>query len=180
MHSFRTDSQFFRDALERAGKADDVRTARLTTQVNAERRETEQTGAKALLSEWQGLEPTRVIGHLAALNGTQGVISCPLKLDEEEWSVGHLITIAQVARVWWALSATLRPMMAGGPRTSPTPAASRSSGTAKLPPIQTAPLFSIAACARFPRFARPRIGSAQTISEPSIRFAAGRGAKSAG
>ena len=94
MHSFRTDSQFFRDALERAGKADDVRTARLTTQVNAERRETEQTGAKALLSEWQGLEPTRVIGHLAALNGTQGVISCPLKLDEEEWSVGHLITIA--------------------------------------------------------------------------------------
>jgi DNA helicase HerA-like ATPase len=94
MHSFRTDSQFFRDALERAGKADDVRTARLTTQVNAERRETEQTGAKALLSEWQGLEPTRVIGHLAALNGTQGVISCPLKLDEEEWSVDHLITIA--------------------------------------------------------------------------------------
>jgi uncharacterized protein len=94
MHSFRTDSQFFRDALERAGKADDVRTARLTTQVNAERRETEQTGAKALLPEWQGLEPTRVIGHLAALNGTQGVISCPLKLDEEEWSVGHLITIA--------------------------------------------------------------------------------------
>ena len=94
MHSFRTDSQFFRDALERAGKADDVRTARLSTQVNAERRETEQTGAKALLSEWQGLEPTHVIGRLAALNGTQGVISCPLKLDEEEWSVGHLITIA--------------------------------------------------------------------------------------
>ena len=94
MHSFRTDSQFFRDALERAGKADDVRTARLSTQVNAERRETEQTGAKALLSEWQGLEPTHVIGRLAALNGTQGVISCPLKLDEEEWSVDHLITIA--------------------------------------------------------------------------------------
>ncbi len=39
-------------------------------------------------------EPTRVIGRLVALNGTQGVISCPLKLDEEEWSVGHLITIA--------------------------------------------------------------------------------------
>ena len=94
MHSFRTDSQFFRDALERIGKADDVRAARLTTQVNAERRETEQTGAKALLPERQGLEPTRVIGRLVALNGTQGVISCPLKLDEEEWSVGHLITIA--------------------------------------------------------------------------------------
>ena len=28
-----------------------------------------------------------------ALNGTQGVISCPLKVDEGEWSVGHLITI---------------------------------------------------------------------------------------
>jgi uncharacterized protein len=95
MHSFRTDSQFFRDALEKIGKADDARAARLTTQVNAERRETEQTGAKALLSERRGLEPTRVIGRLVALNGTQGVISCPLKLDEEEWSVGHLITIAR-------------------------------------------------------------------------------------
>jgi len=28
-----------------------------------------------------------------ALNGTQGVISCPLKTGEEDWSVGHLITI---------------------------------------------------------------------------------------
>jgi DNA helicase HerA-like ATPase len=94
MHSFRTDNQFFRDALEKIGKADDARAARLTTQVDAEPRETEQTGGKALLSERRGLEPTRVIGRLVALNGTQGVISCPLKLDEEEWSVGHLITIA--------------------------------------------------------------------------------------
>ena len=39
----------------------------------------------------------RVIGRLVALNGTQGVISCPLKLDEEQWSVGHLITIVHRA-----------------------------------------------------------------------------------
>ena len=28
-----------------------------------------------------------------SLNGTQGVISCPLETDDEDWSVGHLITI---------------------------------------------------------------------------------------
>ena len=95
MHSFRTDSQFFRDALERAGKADDARAARPPIPVGGERRETEQTGGgKAVLSERE-LEPMRVIGRLVALNGIQGVISCPLKMDEEEWSVGHLITIVQ-------------------------------------------------------------------------------------
>jgi DNA helicase HerA-like ATPase len=93
MHSFRTDSQIFRDALEKIGKADDARAARSPIVVGAERRETEQTGGKALPFERRGFEPTRVIGRLVALNGTQGVISCPLKLDEEEWSVGHLITI---------------------------------------------------------------------------------------
>jgi len=180
MHSFRTDSQFFRDALERAGKADDVRTARLTTQVNAERRETEQTGAKALLSEWQGLEPTRVIGHLAALNGTQGVISCPLKLDEEEWSVGHLITIAHRSA---RLVGTVCDVATDDGRWSENETnAGRVTiewnGEIAADP-DGAP-FSIAACARFPRLARPRIASAQTISEPSIRFAVGRGSKSAG
>ena len=93
MQSLRTDSQFFRDALERIGKADDARAARSPTVVGVERRETEQTGGKALLSERQGLEATRVIGRLVALNGTEGVISCPLETGEEEWSVGHLITI---------------------------------------------------------------------------------------
>jgi DNA helicase HerA-like ATPase len=93
MHSFRTDSQFFRDALERVGKADDARAARSPIVVGAERRETEQTGGKGLPSERREFEPTRVIGRLVALNGTQGVISCPLKVDEEDWSVGHLITI---------------------------------------------------------------------------------------
>jgi len=93
MHSLRTDSQFFREALERVGKADDARVARSPTVVGADRRETEQAGGKGLSFEQREVEPTRVIGRLVALNGTQGVLSCPLKLDEGEWSVGHLITI---------------------------------------------------------------------------------------
>ena len=93
MHSFRTDSQFFRNAFERIGKVDDARAARLPTSVSVERRDPEQTGGKTLLSEWPGLEATRLIGRLVALNGTQGVISCPLRIGEEEWSVGHLISI---------------------------------------------------------------------------------------
>jgi DNA helicase HerA-like ATPase len=94
MHSLRTDSQFFRDALERVGKADDARVARSPIVVGADRRETEQARGKGLPFEQREVEPTRVIGRLVALNGTQGVLSCPLKLDEGEWSVGHLITIA--------------------------------------------------------------------------------------
>ena len=94
MHSLRTDSQFFRDALERVGKADDARVAHSPIVVGADRRETEQAGGKGLPVEQREVEPTRVIGRLVALNGTQGVLSCPLKLDEGEWSVGHLITIA--------------------------------------------------------------------------------------
>jgi uncharacterized protein len=93
MHSFRTDSQFFRDALERVGKSDDARAARSTTPVGAGRETGENAGGKAFLADQQDREATRVIGRLVALNGTQGVISCPLKMDEEEWSVGHLITI---------------------------------------------------------------------------------------
>ena len=65
----------------------------MPTPVGVERREAEQTGAKALAPERQGLEATRIIGRLVALNGTDGVISCPLETGEEEWSVGHLITI---------------------------------------------------------------------------------------
>jgi uncharacterized protein len=94
MHSLRTESQFFRDALERVGKSDDARVARSPIVVGADRRETEQAGGKGLPFEQREAEPTRVIGRLVALNGTQGVLSCPLKLDEGEWSVGHLITIA--------------------------------------------------------------------------------------
>ena len=94
MHSLRTDSQFFRDALERVSKGDDARVARSPIVIDADRRETEQASGKGLPFEQREVEPTRVIGRLVALNGTQGVLSCPLKMDEGEWSVGHLITIA--------------------------------------------------------------------------------------
>jgi DNA helicase HerA-like ATPase len=94
MHSFSTDSQFFREALERVGKADDLRVAGSSIPAGGERRETRQIGGgKGFLFERRELEQARVIGRLVALNGTQGVISCPLRMDEEEWSVGHLITI---------------------------------------------------------------------------------------
>jgi DNA helicase HerA-like ATPase len=94
MHSFRTDGQFFRDALERIGKAEDWRSVRSPVSIGPERRETEQISGKGLPFGQREVEPTRVIGRLVALNGTQGVLSCPLELDEGEWSVGHLITIA--------------------------------------------------------------------------------------
>ncbi len=93
MHSLRTDSQFFRDALERVGKAEDARAARSPTLVARSDARSNRLMRKGLPFERREVEPTRVIGRLVALNGTQGVISCPLKLDEEEWSVGHLITI---------------------------------------------------------------------------------------
>jgi DNA helicase HerA-like ATPase len=97
MHSFRTDSQFFRDALERVGKSDDARAARSPTSIGSGRETDQNIGGKAFPADRQDLEPARVIGRLVALNGTQGVISCPLKMDEEEWSVGHLITIVHRA-----------------------------------------------------------------------------------
>ena len=97
MHSFRTDSQFFRDALERIGKAEDLRSVPSPVPTGPERRETEQISGKGLPFGQREVEPTRVVGRLVALNGTQGVISCPLKLDEEQWSVGHLITIVHRA-----------------------------------------------------------------------------------
>ena len=95
MHSFSTDSQFFRQALERVGKADDARVARSSIPVGGERGETQQIDAgKAFLFERGELEQACIIGRLVALSGTQGVISCSLRMDEEEWSVGHLITVA--------------------------------------------------------------------------------------
>ena len=94
MHAFRTDSQFFRDALERVGKADDARASRLTIPAGGGREAEQNGGGKAFVFDRRESEAPRVIGRLVALNGTQGVVSCPLRMDEEEWSVGHLITIA--------------------------------------------------------------------------------------
>jgi uncharacterized protein len=94
MHSLRTDSQFFRDALERVGKSDDARVGRSAIAVDEDLRGAEQASGKGSPFERREVEPARVIGRLVSLNGTQGVLSCPLSLDEAEWSVGHLITIA--------------------------------------------------------------------------------------
>jgi uncharacterized protein len=94
MHSFRTDSRLFRDALERLSEARDPRAASSPTPTGGEVREADQTGAgRAFAFERREIETPRVIGRLVALNGTQGVISCPLETAEEDWSVGHLITI---------------------------------------------------------------------------------------
>ena len=93
MHSLRTDSQFFRDALERVSRADEGRASRSPSPVGAGCETEQNVGGNSFLFDRREAEPTRVIGRLVALNGTQGVISCPLKMDEEEWSVGHLITI---------------------------------------------------------------------------------------
>ena len=70
MHSLRSDSRLFRDALERlretssapaAGNASEAAPVRAGEEFVSDRRETE-----------------RVIGRLVALNGTEGVLSCPL------------------------------------------------------------------------------------------------------
>src|ERR1700730_11812294 len=94
MHSLRPDSRFFGDALERIGRAGASRSVPSPVPTGPERRETEQISGKGLPFGQREVEPARVIGRLVALNGTQGVLSCPLELDEGEWSVGHLITIA--------------------------------------------------------------------------------------
>ena len=63
------------------------------TPAGAGREDEQNGGGKAFVFDRRESEAPRVIGRLVALNGTQGVISCPLRMDEEEWSVGHLITI---------------------------------------------------------------------------------------
>ena len=87
MHSFRTDSRLFRDALERLGEAS-------SAPADGQGPEAGEAGAGIdFVSDRREVAPPRVIGRLVALNGTQGVISCPLDTSEEDWSVGHLITI---------------------------------------------------------------------------------------
>ena len=48
----------------------------------------------ASVSERRGSASQRLIGRLASLNGTRGVIDCRLDPAGEDWSVGDLITIA--------------------------------------------------------------------------------------
>ena len=148
--------------------------------VGVERREAEQTGGKALLFERQRLEATRVIGRLVALNGTEGVISCPLETGEEEWSVGHLITIVHRTS---RLVGTVCEVATDDGRWSEDEAnAARVTIELNGEIIDDpngAP-SSIAACARFPRWAHPRTAYARMIFEPFTRFVAGRASRSAG
>jgi hypothetical protein len=91
MHSFHTDSRLFRDALERLGEAS-------SAPADGQGPEAGEAGAGIdFVSDRREVAPPRVIGRLVALNGTQGVISCPLDTSEEDWSVGHLITIVHKA-----------------------------------------------------------------------------------
>ena len=81
-------------AFETIGEADDPRATGSPVPIGEGRREIEQIGErKGFPYERREYEPPRVIGHLVSLNGTQGVISCRLETSEEDWSVGHLITI---------------------------------------------------------------------------------------
>jgi DNA helicase HerA-like ATPase len=51
----------------------------------------------ARLFERRETPERRVIGRLVSLNGTQAVIHCRLEQGGEDWSVGHLITVASPA-----------------------------------------------------------------------------------
>ncbi len=99
MHSFRTDSRLFRDALERLTEASSI-------PPGGTGREAGEAGAGIdFVPDRREAEPPRVIGRLVALNGTQGVISCPLDTSEEDWSVGHLISIVhKTARLVGAIT----------------------------------------------------------------------------
>jgi hypothetical protein len=118
MHSFRTDSRLIRDALERLTEASSI-------PPGGTGREAGEAGAGIdLVPDRREAEPPRVIGRLVALNGTQGVISCPLDTSEEDWSVGHLISIVHKTARLVALSLYKRQAFArnaayGGPNGGP-------------------------------------------------------------
>ena len=117
MHSFRTDSRLFRDALERLTEASSI-------PPGGTGREAGEAGAGIdLVPDRREAEPPRVIGRLVALNGTQGVISCPVDTSEEDWSVGHLISIVhKTARLVGAVC-DVETTTAGGRRRRLTPPA---------------------------------------------------------
>ena len=94
MHPVRSDSRLFRDALERLREASPAPVAADASEPAPVR------AGEEFVSDRRETEPPRVIGRLVALNGTEGVLSCPLDTSEEDWSVGHLITIVhKTARI---------------------------------------------------------------------------------
>jgi hypothetical protein len=133
-------------------------------------RETElEAAGTALAAERREAPQRRIIGHLVSLNGTQGVIHCRLDRGEEDWSVGHLITVAtQSSR----MVGVVCEIATGDGQWSETGV-----NTARVA-IEARP-FSIAAFVPFPRLAQSRTESAPTTFAPSTVFAGGRPSKSA-
>jgi hypothetical protein len=174
MHSFHTDSRLFRDALERLGEAS-------SAPADGQGPEAGEAGAGIdFVSDRREVAPPRVIGRLVALNGTQGVISCPLDTSEEDWSVGHLITIVHKAA---RLVGAVCDVETHDGRWSATEV-----NTARVTvelngeivdDSSGAPYFH-RGVSSFPPWARLRTASAPTIFGPSTRFGGARGSKSAG
>src|SRR5580658_7790461 len=92
MQSLRPDYGIARGAFDALGEAENARPAGSLMSYG---RETELgSAAKAPPFERRDPPQRRIIGHLVSLNGTLGVIHCRLERGEEDWSVGHLITVA--------------------------------------------------------------------------------------
>jgi uncharacterized protein len=95
MQSLRPDYGFARGAFDALVEAEKARAAISPISNGRNQRESELAPAgKAPPFERREVSPPRIIGHLVSLNGTQGVIHCRLETEEEDWSVGHLITVA--------------------------------------------------------------------------------------
>jgi uncharacterized protein len=95
MQSHRPDHGFARRVFDAFDEAENARAANFPGSNGPDRHETEPaSGGRGSIFERRETPPLRVIGHLVSLDGTQGVIHCRLQTGEEDWSVGHLITIA--------------------------------------------------------------------------------------
>ena len=92
MQSLRPDYGIVRGAFDALGEAENARPAG-SPMSNGREVELGSAG-KAPPFERRETPQRRIIGHLVSLNGTQGVIHCRLERGEEDWSVGHLITVA--------------------------------------------------------------------------------------
>ena len=145
-------------------------------------RETELGSAgTAPAAERREAPQRRIIGHLVSLNGTQGVIHCRLERGEEDWSVGHLITVAtrtsRMVGVVCEIATGDGQWSETGVNTARV--AIELSGEV-VDDRQRARRFSIAAFVPFPRSAQSRTESAPTTFAPSTVFAGERPSKSAG
>jgi uncharacterized protein len=90
MQSFRPTLGSARDPFS---GADDVEVLRGLASALSARSPARELAAIQDSTERRDLAPARLIGHLVSLDGMRGVISCRLENGDEDWSVGHLITI---------------------------------------------------------------------------------------